>query len=61
MARGPLAADELAPCARYGCVLARRFFDAREIDLSRRAAKEDKALDDHPSGTTPAATRAPAA
>jgi len=41
MARGPLTPDELAPYPRDGYVLARRFFGAREIELLRRAAKED--------------------
>src|SRR3954449_11191493 len=50
MARGPLTPDELAPYARDGFVLARALFDAREIALLGRAAREDKALDDHAFG-----------
>src|SRR3982751_7137669 len=50
MARGPLNPDELAPYARDGFVLARALFDARDIALLRRAAREDKALDDHAFG-----------
>jgi len=50
MARGPLTADALAPYHRDGFVLARGFFYASEIGLLRRAAKEDKALDDHALG-----------
>jgi ectoine hydroxylase len=50
MARGPLTLEELAPYHRDGFVLARALFDAREIALLRRAAKEDKALDDHAFG-----------
>ena len=50
MARGPLTAGELAPYNQDGFVLARGFFDVREIALLRRAAKEDKALDDHSFG-----------
>jgi hypothetical protein len=50
MARGPLTAEALAPYHRNGSVLARGLFDAREIALLRRAAKEDKALDDHAFG-----------
>jgi hypothetical protein len=50
MARGPLTAEALAPYNRDGFVLAREFFSASEIGLLRRAAKEDKALDDHALG-----------
>jgi Phytanoyl-CoA dioxygenase (PhyH) len=50
MARGPLTGEALAPYHQDGFVLARAFFDAREIGLLRRAAKEDKALDDHAFG-----------
>src|SRR5690349_23159954 len=50
MARGPLTIQELVPYALDGFVLARALFDAREIALLRRAAKEDKALDDHAFG-----------
>ena len=50
MARGPLTSEALAPYGRAGFVLARGFFDPAEIRLLRRAAKEDKALDDHSVG-----------
>jgi hypothetical protein len=50
MARGALTPAELAPYARDGFVLARGLFDAREVEMLRRAAKEDKALDDHSFG-----------
>ncbi|HSD66694.1 MAG TPA: phytanoyl-CoA dioxygenase family protein, partial [Vicinamibacteria bacterium] len=50
MARGPLAAAELATYPRDGFALARGLFDAREVGLLHRAAKEDKALDDHSFG-----------
>ena len=50
MARGPLRPDELADYPRDGYVLARGLFDAAEIELLRRAAKEDKALDEHAFG-----------
>ena len=35
-----------------GYVLARSVFDAEEIELLRRSAKEDKAFDDHAFGRT---------
>ena len=50
MARGPLGAGALAGYPRDGYVLARGLFEAREIELLRRAAKEDRALDDHAFG-----------
>jgi hypothetical protein len=50
MARGPLSVEELAPYHRDGFVLARDLFDSGEIAHLRRAAKEDKALDDHAVG-----------
>src|SRR6185312_16763843 len=50
MAHGPLTSEALAPYGRAGFVLARGFFDAVEIRLLHRAAKEDKALDDHSVG-----------
>jgi hypothetical protein len=55
MARGPLSDAQVAQYHRDGYVLARRFFHEREIDLLRRAAKEDKALDDHSFGRSDAA------
>ncbi|MFM8734528.1 MAG: phytanoyl-CoA dioxygenase family protein [Pirellulales bacterium] len=47
---GPLTDAQLADYAREGFVIARGFFDTTEIDLLRRAAKEDRALDDHSFG-----------
>lgn len=45
-----LTDDQLADYAREGFVIARGFFDTEEIDLLRRAAKEDRALDEHSFG-----------
>ena len=45
MAAGPLKADVLQAYERDGFVLARQMFDAEEVDLLRRAAKEDRELD----------------
>jgi ectoine hydroxylase len=45
-----LSADQVAEYAREGFVIARGFFDVEEIDLLRRAAKEDRALDQHSFG-----------
>ncbi len=45
MAAGPLKTDVLQAYERDGFVLARQMFDAEEIDLLRRAAKEDRELD----------------
>ncbi len=50
MARDPLTAEALAPYHKDGFVLAPGFFSAPEIGLLRRAAKADKALDDHALG-----------
>jgi ectoine hydroxylase len=50
MASGPLNPSQLREYAERGFVLARGMFDAEEIGLLRRAAKEDKALDDHSFG-----------
>jgi len=50
MASGPLNPSQIAEYAERGFVLARAMFDAEEIGLLRRAAKEDKALDDHSFG-----------
>ncbi|MBL8239821.1 MAG: phytanoyl-CoA dioxygenase family protein [Bryobacterales bacterium] len=47
MANGPLTKTQLAAYAQDGYVLARGFFSSEEISLLKRAAKEDKALDDH--------------
>ena len=50
MASGPLNPSQIAEYTERGFVLARGMFDAEEISLLRRAAKEDKALDDHSFG-----------
>jgi ectoine hydroxylase len=42
-----LDAQQIADFHRDGYVLVRNLFDAEEIGLLRRAAKEDKQLDDH--------------
>jgi ectoine hydroxylase len=47
MANGPLTKTQLAAYAQDGYVLAPGFFTSEEIGLLKRAAKEDKALDDH--------------
>ena len=50
MATGPLQDNLLRDYQRDGFVLARRMFDREEIDLLRRAAKEDRELDQHSFG-----------
>ncbi|MFM7519796.1 MAG: phytanoyl-CoA dioxygenase family protein, partial [Planctomycetota bacterium] len=45
-----LAADQIAEYQREGYCIARGFFDRDEIDLLRRAAKEDRELDRHSFG-----------
>jgi ectoine hydroxylase-related dioxygenase (phytanoyl-CoA dioxygenase family) len=50
MASGPLNSSQITEYAERGFVLARGMFDPEEIGLLRRAAKEDKALDDHSFG-----------
>jgi hypothetical protein len=50
MANRPLTDEQVRDYHRDGYVVARGFFDAEEIELLRRAAKEDKALDDHAFG-----------
>ena len=47
MANGPLTPAQLAAYRRDGFVLAKGFFTPEETALLKRAAKEDKALDDH--------------
>ena len=47
MARGCLSNDEARRYHQTGYVVAKRFFDREEIELLKRAAKEDRALDDH--------------
>jgi ectoine hydroxylase len=46
----PLNAEQIANYHRDGYVMCRSFFSVEEIDLLRRAAKEDKELDDHSYG-----------
>ena len=46
----PLADSQVAEYAREGFVIARGFFTPVEIDLLRRAAKEDRELDAHSFG-----------
>jgi ectoine hydroxylase len=50
MARGPLNEQEVKRYREDGFVLARGMFDKTEIELLRRSAKDDKALDDHSFG-----------
>ena len=50
MARGPLTAAELASYPGTATSSPEGLFDSREVGLLRRAAKEDKALDDHSFG-----------
>ncbi len=50
MAAGPLNDKRLQEYERTGFVLERGMFDKDEIDLLRRAAKEDRALDQHSFG-----------
>ena len=47
MARGPISDDQLKEYQEKGCVLAKDFFGQGEIELLRRAAKEDRELDQH--------------
>lgn len=50
MAAGPLRAASLSAYERDGFLIARQMFDSEEIALLRRAAKEDRALDQHAFG-----------
>lgn len=50
MARGPLTDEEVQQYREDGYVLVRSLFDAEEIELLGRAAREDKALDEHSFG-----------
>ncbi len=50
MATGQLAKSVLSEYERDGFYVARKMFDATEIDLLRRAAKEDRSLDQHAFG-----------
>jgi hypothetical protein len=47
MASGPISDDQLKEYQEKGCVLAKGFFSRAEIELLRRAAKEDRELDQH--------------
>jgi ectoine hydroxylase len=50
MAKGPISGQMMQDYQRDGFVLARGMFDREEIDLLRRAAKEDRQLDQHAFG-----------
>jgi hypothetical protein len=50
MAAGPLKEERLKAYETDGFVIARAMFDSQEIGLLRRAAKEDRALDQHSFG-----------
>ena len=50
MASGPLQDSLLKDYARDGFVIVRKMFDSEEIGLLRRAAKEDRELDQHSFG-----------
>jgi ectoine hydroxylase len=50
MATGPLHDETLEQYERDGFVVARNMFDQEEIELLRRAAKEDRQLDQHSFG-----------
>src|SRR5687768_9708163 len=47
MANGPLSNEQVRQYHDQGFVLAKSFFDAAEIELLHRAAKEDRELDRH--------------
>ena len=47
---GIFTAEQLAAYQRDGYLVAPALFDAEEVDLLQRAAKEDKALDDNAFG-----------
>jgi hypothetical protein len=50
MATGPLGKPVLQDYDRNGFVIIRQMFDSEEIDLLRRAAREDRELDQHSFG-----------
>jgi ectoine hydroxylase-related dioxygenase (phytanoyl-CoA dioxygenase family) len=50
MAKGPITNRELPEYEANGFVLVRQMFDEEEIGLLRRAAKEDRELDQHSFG-----------
>ena len=47
MSRGPLTDSEVEQFHEAGYFIARELYDAEEMDLLSRAARHDKALDDH--------------
>jgi ectoine hydroxylase-related dioxygenase (phytanoyl-CoA dioxygenase family) len=47
MAKGCISDSEVSQYHETGFVLAKGFYDAEEIDLLKRAAKEDRTLDQH--------------
>jgi len=51
MAKGPLNDQQLREYEANGFVLARKMFDEEETGLLRRAAKEDRELDQHSFGS----------
>ena len=50
MSAGPLGKEVFSEYERNGFVVARHMFDSREVDLLRRASKEDRQLDQHSFG-----------
>jgi ectoine hydroxylase len=50
MRPGPLVADQLARYEQQGYLLVERMFDAEEVGLLLRSAREDRALDQHSFG-----------
>ena len=50
MASGPLNDQQVGDYRADGYVVARGFFDKEEVELLRRAAKEDRELDQHSFG-----------
>jgi hypothetical protein len=50
VAKGPLSGQQVRQYREDGFALVRGMFDAAEIELLRRSAKHDKALDDHSYG-----------
>src|SRR5919202_4423531 len=50
MPHGAISDDQVREYQDLGYVLAKGFFDREEIQLLRRAAKEDRALDEHSFG-----------
>lgn len=50
MPAGPISYEQVAAYYANGSLLVRSMFDEQEIDLLRRAAREDRALDEHSFG-----------